>query len=242
MSINLEVENEPMWDTFDCDDDFLDSAADDLLDIPMEVEVEFEPSHHSIEDDGDGDGDANQDIFAVDWDLTDEIQSHRTASSPTAVSSSSHSDSSPQARSPSPIQGDLLTSTGSVTGGSTPIQRTPPPRTVSDNSSSLHWQLQQNARRFTDLMRRSDQTRSIVRQCRPPPVATTKKTTTTTSCDSSSEEDEDGCYNLEDQQDQELSSSIQQLHQQDFFKSEKCRELERSRRQLYQLLTQNYNM
>jgi len=236
MSItNLDIGNEPMWDAFDCDDDA------SLLDIPMEVE--FEPSHHSIVDDDD-----NQDFLTVDWDLTDEIQSHHTTFSPTAVSSSCHSDCSPRARSPSPIRGDLLKSTESVgTGRSTPVQRTPPPRTVSDNSSSLHWQLQQNAKRFTDLMRRSDQTRSIVRKCRPSPVAASSTKKTTTSCDSFSE-DEDGCYNLEEedllttQQVPLVSPCQEQQHNQDFFQSEKCRELERSRRQLYQLLAQNYNM
>lgn len=231
-----------MWDgdfDFENDDDFIVSVVDDvLLNMPMEVEFDH---HIPIDDDG-------QDLLDVDWDLTDEIDCSTAV--PTIVSSSSFYDAeAPRARSPSPIRSDLLllqsSSSCCGTGDNRPTssdRRTPPARTVSDNSTtSLQWQLQRNAMRFTDLMRRSDQTRSIVRSCRPhsaaPIMANSNSTSSikkTSSCGESSE-DEDAYNDILDEDDHEPVP-----HHHNFFESDKCRELERSRKQLYKLLSQNY--
>ena len=231
MSFNFHVENEAMWDEdfdFENDDAFIASVADDvLLDMPMEVEFD----HHIPTDDG------GQDLLDVDWDLTDEIDCPTAV--PTIVSSRSYdAESQHRARSPSPIRSEPLSIQSSSSCGTgdrpTPGRRIPPARTVSDNSSSLQWQLQQNAKRFTDLMRRSDQTRSIVRSCRPHsghPMANNKKSS---SCCELSEDENDFYDSLDEDEHQPVQ------HHQNFFESEKCRELERTRKQLYKLLSQNY--
>ena len=244
MSFNFPVENEPMWDgdfDFENDDDFIVSVVDDVL-LGMPMEVEFD---HHIPIDNEG-----QDLLDGDWDLTDEIDCSTAV--PTIVSSSSFYDSeSPRVRSPSPIRSDLLllqsSSSCGGTGENRPTssdRRTPPARTVSDNSTtSLQWQLQRNAMRFTDLMRRSDQTRSIVRSCRPhssaaaPIMASSSSSSIkkTSSYGGESSEDEDVYNNILDEEDH---SPVP--HHPNFFESDKCRELERSRKQLYKLLSQNY--
>ena len=265
MSINFDAAvDEPMWDEpFDYDDDvFSVSASDDFLDIPMEVDC---AAHENLSHEDD------RDLLAVDWDLTDEIHcpilSPRTIVSNNSSSSSPSFTESPRPRSPSPILPmsrmpiipSLLFSSSSDPATSTFVglpQRTPPTRTVSDHSSyrrpappsrttsssSLEWQLQQNAKRFTDLMRRSDQTRSIVRQCRPSASDDNCHQPSASGgvrrADSWSE-DEDGFYMPEQQRSVVTTPPTDDRHA-NFFESEQCREQERSRRQLYKLLSQNY--
>lgn len=166
--------------------------------------------------------DSSSGWLPIDWNITAEIAQPHTTSSLIRNSGDTEKNTAPRARSPSPILFN-------ATGRSTPDHRQAPSRTVSDSSSIQKLRFQRNAKKFTELMRRSDQTRSIVRKCRPSAkLANAKKSL-------SQEAAVDCSYMLE----QEGSSSSQDCHHgQDFFDSDRCRELERSRKQLYHLLTE----
>jgi len=178
------------------------------------MEVEIETASHQ---------DSSRKWLPIEWDITAEIAQPDTTSSLQKLQR----------------YGEKQCPSGSVsfpyslhaTGRSTPNQPQATSRTVSDSSSNLlQLQFQQNAKKFTELMRRSDQTRSIVRKCRP----SAKLANATES--PSQEAAVDCSYMLEE----EGSSSSQGCrHGQNFFDSDRCRKLERPRKQLYPLLTEN---
>lgn len=207
-----------LWESYEYDDFMLikeDTTDDEFL--RMEIECESSEVYNDTED-------------PIGWSLADDI------TAPALVTRSTvHLDHalSPPMRSLSPI--NAPTSHSTTEGIQSPHLRMAPPRTVSDNSTNLQWQFQQNARRFTELMRRSDQTRSIVRQCRPQTLVTPSEKGMP-----EGDGEDDRCIDFEEDPQQKEESSSMWSQQTDFYDSERCQELEKSRRKLYHLLTANY--